>query len=72
MNRLALEAVVVGGALAIAMAAVAALAPAALQGTRPAALTGLVLGAGFHLAFEAAGLNAAYCATGHACSAKFL
>ena len=58
----------VGLALALAMAALAWLFPAGLRGPLAAAGTGFVLGAAFHLAFEATGLNATYSRTGHACT----
>ena len=66
-KRLFTEAGVVGAALALVLALVAALWPGALQGWGAAGTTGLLVGAAFHLGFEAAGLNAAYCVTGNAC-----
>ena len=70
MKALVVEAVIVGVALSAALAALAAWTPQALRGAWRAAATGLVLGALFHLGFEASGLNAAYCVSGHACSKK--
>lgn len=65
--RLALEAGIVGVILAAVLAAAAWVAPVTLSGPAWSAATGMVVGAAFHLAFEAAGLNRAYCAKGHAC-----
>lgn len=70
MRRLVAEAGVVGLILAIVLGLVAAAAPKVLATPARAALTGLVVGAAFHLAFEAAGLNRMYCTTGHACATK--
>lgn len=67
-SRLALEALTIGGIMAVLMALVAALAPGALRGGTAAGLTGFALGAGFHLAMEATGLNRSYCMSGHACT----
>lgn len=67
MRQLLLEVVIVAVSLAGAMAAVAWLLPGALRGVPRAALVGLVLGALFHLGFEATGLNAMYCRVGAAC-----
>lgn len=66
--RLWIEAAVVGGVLAIALAAVRIAVPGAFGGPLATALTGLAVGAAFHLVFELAGLNRAYCATGYACT----
>lgn len=68
MNQLVLEVGIVGASLAGAMAAIAWLFPAWLRGMPRAAMVGFVLGALFHLVFEATGLNAMYCRSGHACS----
>ncbi len=63
---LASEAVVVGAVLAVALLA----ASHVVRLTDPWTVlaVGFVLGAGLHLAFEAAGANAWYCRYGAACS----
>lgn len=67
MRRLVIEALVVGLALAAALGAVRWALPSTCSSVGAAAATGLVVGAAFHVVFELAGLNAAYCKTGHAC-----
>ena len=67
-SRLWIEAGIVGACLAAALAIVAWLRPDLLRTPTSAAWVGLALGAAFHLAFEATGLNATYCRTGHACT----
>lgn len=70
MKQLVLETVVVAVCLSLALALVALASPGALASPARAALTGLIVGAAFHLGFELAGLNAAYCVTGHACRGR--
>lgn len=72
MNQLILEAVVVGATLALVLGLVAAASPRWLAAPARAAVTGLIVGAGFHLAFEILGLNKKYCVVGHACSSQNL
>lgn len=67
--RLAFEALVVGLLVAAALGAISWAWPAALRGPARAALVGMAVGVAFHLGFELFGLNAAYCRTGHACTA---
>lgn len=68
MLRLALEASVVGIVLAILLAGLRiAAGPGPFASPAAIAATGFGIGAAFHLAFEALGLNAAYCRTGNAC-----
>lgn len=69
LARLVLEALIVGGSLAAALGGVAWAWPASLRTASSATLVGFALGVAFHLGFEALGLNAAYCTSGHACSA---
>ena len=66
-RHLALEAVVVGLALALALTATTQLFRVTIGTGQTSVVVGLVLGAGLHLAFELAGLNRTYCSTGHAC-----
>ena len=65
--RLAFEALVVGAVLALALALVSWVHPASFRGVLPTVLTGLAVGAAVHVGFEAAGINRAYCSSGHAC-----
>lgn len=67
MNQLALEVLIVGVTLGIALAMVSWAAPVTLSSPAWSAATGLVVGTLFHLGFEATGLNRTYCAKGHAC-----
>ena len=62
-TRLFVEAAVVGAALAACLWAVAF-----LRLRWHPVVTGLVVGGGLHLAFEATGLNREYCFSGHACA----
>ena len=70
MRLLLIEASVVGAILAAMLGLTAWAAPRALSTPARAALAGLIAGAAFHLAFELAGLNRAYCTTGHACATR--
>lgn len=69
MWLLVAEASIVGVVLAAVMALIKVSVPWLLSTPALTALTGFMVGAAFHLAFEAAGLNKAYCSTGHACTA---
>ena len=66
-QHLATEAVVVGLALALALACVTAMS-VKIAGYPAALAVGFVVGAALHLLFELSGLNGMYCRTGHACS----
>ncbi len=68
MASLLTEAAVVGAVLAVALLAAASL----VRLTDPWTVLGVgfVLGAGLHLAFEAAGANAWYCRHGAACVSR--
>ena len=65
-THLATEAVVVGLALAAALAATTVFVRITSAGT--ALAVGPVLGPALHLLFELTGLNAMYCRGGHACA----
>lgn len=70
MATLLTEALVVGVLMGAALALLAWLSPRLFSQPLRAGAAGLLLGAAFHLAFEASGLNAMYCRTGHACLQK--
>lgn len=61
------EALIVGAALAMALALTTTVVR--ITNTKTALVVGVVVGAALHLLFELAGLNRAYCRTGHACLA---
>jgi Mg/Co/Ni transporter MgtE len=67
MRQLVLEALVVGATLGVVLAVLASVWPSTVSSPRACAITGFVVGVAFHLAFEAVGLNGAYCRVGHAC-----
>jgi hypothetical protein len=67
MSNLVLEALVVGAALAVAL--VLTTTVVRINDAKTALVVGVVVGAALHLLFELAGLNRAYCRTGHACLA---
>lgn len=66
-SRLIREAAFVGVTLGVILALVASLWPRNFRTASAAAIAGFVIGAALHLAYEALGLNRAYCQTGHAC-----
>ena len=66
-GRLLKEALVVGVALAVALALTTTIVR--ITNAKTALVVGAVLGAALHLLFELAGLNRAYCRVGHACLA---
>lgn len=68
MPSLLTEALVVGAALALTLAAVVRFSP--LRSPRDAAIIGFLLGAALHLGFEASGANGWYCVHGAACALR--
>lgn len=65
MFRLFAEAGIVGAILAILL--LISLRVAQPVSNKDILILGFVLGAGFHLGCEVAGINRQYCKTGHAC-----
>lgn len=60
------EALVVGAALAVALALTTTVVH--VNNVKTALVVGVVVGAALHLLFELAGLNEVYCRSGHACT----